>query len=120
MKNRWVGSFVLVSFSVMLFSSRADAQIMRRQQARRMTQVTILPQAPVAARIQPSPMNQVPGRWQTNRPMISSGFEMPTKPLFLGGYAGRNYGHGIRQAYVPVAPGSVEGELRTIELKPLR
>lgn len=120
MKKQLVGSLLLASCSVMLFAARADAQIMRRQQARRLTQVTILPETPVAARIQPSPMNQVPGRWQTNRPMISSGFEMPTKPLFLGGYAGRNYGHGIRQAYVPIAPGSVEGELRTIELKPVR
>ena len=48
------------------------------------------------------------------------GFEMPTKPLFLGGYAGRNYGHGIRQGFIPAAPGSAQGELRTIELTPQR
>ncbi len=106
--------------AVFATETQAQVQIMPRQRARRLTQVTILPQAPHAALIQPTPANQGPTRWQTNRPMISSGFEMPTKPLFLGGYAGRNYGHGIRQGFIPAAPGSAQGELRTIELTPQR
>ncbi|MFM1801185.1 MAG: hypothetical protein RJA81_537 [Planctomycetota bacterium] len=97
-----------------------SAQLFRRRGNPRLTQVTILPQEPVAALIQPNPAAQGQGRWRTNRPMIQSGFEMPTKPLFLSGYAGRNYGHGVRQGYVPVAPGSAEGQLKMIELKPVR
>lgn len=88
--------------------------------SRRMTQVTVLPNQPSAALIQPLPQNQTQGRWRTNRPMITSGYEMPTKPLFIGGYAGRNYGHGIRQGYIPAGPGSAQGDLRMIELKPVR
>ena len=120
--NRSLLNCISACLLLMLFAidAQAQVQIIPRQRARRLTQVTILPQAPHAAMIQPSPANQGPSRWQTNRPMISSGFEMPTKPLFLGGYAGRNYGHGIRQGYIPVAPGSTEGELRTIELTPQR
>ena len=109
--------------SLLLFASVtsiAQAQMGQWRTNRRMTQVTVLPNQPSAALIQPTPANQGPGRWQTNRPMISSGYEMPTKALFLGGYAGRNYGHGIRQAYVPAAPGSAQGELHMIELKPVR
>lgn len=101
-------------------TSSTQAQLGQWRTNRRMTQVTVLPNQPSAALIQPIPANQGPGRWQTNRPMISSGYEMPTKALFLGGYAGRNYGHGIRQGYVPAAPGSAHGELRMIELKPIR
>lgn len=120
MKTIEYRSLLVALVATLAFSIETPAQVLPRQNTRRLTQVTILPQKPVAGLIQPSPMNQGTGRWRTNRPMISSGFEMPTRPLFLGGYAGRNYGRGIRQAYVPVAPGSVEGELRTIELKPLR
>jgi hypothetical protein len=36
----------------------------------------------------------------TRRPLIESGFEFPTKPLFLKGYAGSNYGRGPREAYI--------------------
>jgi hypothetical protein len=113
---RTIFALVAVAFA----TSSVQAQVGQWRTNRRMTQVTILPNQPSAALIQPTPANQGPGRWQTNRPMISSGYEMPTKALFLGGYAGRNYGHGIRQGYVPAGPGSAQGELRMIELKPIR
>ena len=100
-----------------LATAEAQAQTFRQ---RRLTQVTILPTTPSAALVQPTPANQGPLRWQTNRPLISSGYSMPTKPLFIGGYGGRNYGRGIRQGYVPVSPGSAEGQIKTIELNPLR
>ncbi len=96
-----------------------DAQAQSFRQ-RRLTQVTILPTTPSAALVQPTPANQGPMRWTTNRPMISSGYSMPTKPLFIGGYAGRNYGRGIRQGYIPASPGAAEGQIKTIELNPLR
>lgn len=108
-----VPALAIVTFA----ASDASAQSLR---PRRMTQVTILPTTPSAALVQPTPANQGPMRWSTNRPMITSGYTMPTKPLFIGGYAGRNYGRGIRQGYVPASPGAAEGEIKTIELNPLR
>jgi hypothetical protein len=106
--------------ALVLSIAAAEARAQSSWRPRRLTQVTILPTTPSAALIQPTPANQGPMRWQTNRPMISSGFSMPTKPLFIGGYGGRNYGRGIRQGYVPVAPGAAEGEIKTIDLNPLR
>lgn len=109
----------LVPALAILTFAATDAQAQSFRQ-RRLTQVTILPTTPSAALVQPTPANQGPMRWTTNRPMITSGYSMPTKPLFIGGYAGRNYGRGIRQGYVPVSPGSAEGQIKTIELNPLR
>jgi hypothetical protein len=42
----------------------------------------------------------------TRRPLIESGFEYPTKPLFLKGYAGYNYGRGPREAFIPTGYGT--------------
>lgn len=109
---------LLPALAILTFAA-TDAQAQSFRQ-RRLTQVTILPTTPSAALVQPTPANQGPMRWTTNRPMITSGYTMPTKPLFIGGYAGRNYGRGVRQGYVPVSPGSAEGQIKTIELNPLR
>lgn len=112
-RNGLIPAALILAFA----TTDANAQSFRQ---RRLTQVTILPTTPSAALVQPTPANQGPMRWSTNRPMISSGYSMPTKPLFIGGYGGRNYGRGIRQGYVPISPGAAEGEIKTIELNPLR
>jgi len=109
----------LIPATLILAFAATDAQAQSLRQ-RRLTQVTILPTTPSAALVQPTPANQGPMRWTTNRPMISSGYSMPTKPLFIGGYGGRNYGRGIRQGYIPASPGAAEGQIKTIELNPLR
>lgn len=120
MKPIQIRSIILAGLVVFMATEDASAQLFRRRTNRRMTQVTVLPQEPVAALIQPNPAAQGQGRWRTNRPLIQSGFEMPTKPIFLSGYAGHNYGHGVRQGYIPAAPGSAEGQLKMIELQPSR
>jgi hypothetical protein len=48
------------------------------------------------------PMLNIP----TRKPAVESGFEFPTKPLFLKGYAGSNYGQGPREVFVPTGYGS--------------
>lgn len=113
-------AMILAGCVIFMSCDMASAQLFRGRRNPRLTQVTVLPQEPVAALIQPNPAAQGQSRWRTNRPLIQSGFEMPTKPLFLSGYAGRNYGHGLRQAYIPSSPGSAEGQLKMIELKPVR
>ncbi len=114
--------FVLAGLAILAVSEQAQAQNPNSQwrTSRRMTQVTVLPTPPTAALIQPNPAAQKSGRWTTNRPLISSGYEMPTRPLFISGYAGRNYGHGVRQGYIFNSPGTAQGELKMIELKPIR
>jgi hypothetical protein len=42
----------------------------------------------------------------TRRPLMETGFEYPTKPLFLRGYAGNLYGRGPREAYLPTGFGT--------------
>jgi hypothetical protein len=42
----------------------------------------------------------------TRRPLMDTGFEFPTKPLFLKGYAGYNYGSGPREAFIPTGYGT--------------
>ena len=113
---------LMASLAFFAGSDQARAQNPNSQwrTSRRMTQVTVLPTPPTTALIQPNQAAQGQGRWRTNRPLISSGFEMPTKPLFISGYAGRNYGQGVRQGYIFNSPGTAQGELKMIELKPIR
>jgi hypothetical protein len=42
----------------------------------------------------------------TRRPQMDVGYEFPTKPIFLKGYAGYNYGKGPREAYIPTGCGA--------------
>jgi hypothetical protein len=37
---------------------------------------------------------------------MDTGYEFPTKPLFLKGYAGYNYGRGPREAFIPTGYGT--------------
>jgi len=42
----------------------------------------------------------------TRRPQMETGYEFPTKPLFLKGYAGHLYGNGPREAFIPTGYGT--------------
>lgn len=42
----------------------------------------------------------------TRKPLMETGYEFPTRPLFLKGYAGYNYGRGPREAYIPTGFGT--------------
>lgn len=42
----------------------------------------------------------------TRKPLLESGYEFPTKPIFLKGYAGYNYGRGPREAFIPTGYGT--------------
>ncbi len=42
----------------------------------------------------------------TRHPLMETGFEYPTKPLFVRGYAGSLYGQGPREAYIPTGYGT--------------
>jgi hypothetical protein len=42
----------------------------------------------------------------TRKPQMDTGYEFPTKPLFLKGYSGYNYGRGVREAYIPTGDGT--------------
>jgi hypothetical protein len=41
----------------------------------------------------------------TRRPLQEVGYEFPTKPVFLKGYAGNLYGRGPREAFIPTGYG---------------
>lgn len=41
----------------------------------------------------------------TRRPLQETGYEFPTKPLFLKGYSGYLYGRAAREAFVPTGYG---------------
>jgi hypothetical protein len=65
--------------------------------------------APVAARPNDSlrhsvfrPMLNLP----TRRMPVTTGYEYPTRPLFIRGYAGQTYGRAPRLAYVPTGYGT--------------
>lgn len=42
----------------------------------------------------------------TRRPLMESGYEFPTKPVFLKGYSGSTYGRGPREVFVPTGYGT--------------
>lgn len=42
----------------------------------------------------------------TRKPLMETGYEFPTRPLFLKGYAGYNYGRGPREAFIPTGYGT--------------
>jgi hypothetical protein len=48
------------------------------------------------------PAFDIPSR----KPLMETGYEFPTKPLFLKGYAGYNYGRGPREAFIPTGYGT--------------
>ena len=42
----------------------------------------------------------------TRRPLMETGYEFPTKPLFVRGYGGNLYGQGPREAFIPTGYGT--------------
>jgi len=48
------------------------------------------------------PALNIPAR----KPLMETGYEFPTRPLFLKGYAGYNYGTGPREVFVPTGYGT--------------
>src|SRR5262245_33645963 len=40
------------------------------------------------------------------RPLVATGYEIPTRPVFFRGYSGYNYGRGPREAFIPTGCGT--------------
>jgi hypothetical protein len=66
---------------------------------------TLTPQAPVPY-IQRHAVFRPALPIPTRRPLQETGYEFPTKPLFLKGYAGNLYGQAPKEAYIPTGYGT--------------